>query len=220
MYAFAQRPDTTVVDEPLYGFYLRESGADHPGREAVMASMNCNGQEVIDQVLLGAYPTPVVFFKHMTHHMVSRLPDDFMQHMVNIFFIRDPRAILRSYAKVIQTPTIADIGLEQQLTYLQKAHDRGYRYAILDAGDLLSAPGETLQQLCAEIGIPYYPEMLQWSPGPRKEDGVWAPYWYHQVHASTGFQDPGPQQEALPDHLLTLYEQAAPLYAQLKHWNK
>ena len=33
MYAFAQRPDTAVVDEPLYAHYLRVSGADHPRQE-------------------------------------------------------------------------------------------------------------------------------------------------------------------------------------------
>ncbi|MGD8481270.1 MAG: sulfotransferase family protein, partial [Gammaproteobacteria bacterium] len=33
MYSFAQRPDTRVLDEPLYGHYLKSSGARHPGRE-------------------------------------------------------------------------------------------------------------------------------------------------------------------------------------------
>src|ERR687883_192922 len=31
MYSFRQRPDTLVVDEPLYGHYLRVTSADHPG---------------------------------------------------------------------------------------------------------------------------------------------------------------------------------------------
>ncbi len=32
MYSFAQRDDTRVVDEPLYGHYLRVSDAAHPAR--------------------------------------------------------------------------------------------------------------------------------------------------------------------------------------------
>ena len=32
MYAFRQRPDTRVVDEPLYASYLLSSGAAHPAR--------------------------------------------------------------------------------------------------------------------------------------------------------------------------------------------
>ena len=33
MRAWENRPDTVVVDEPLYGFYLARSGVPHPGRE-------------------------------------------------------------------------------------------------------------------------------------------------------------------------------------------
>ena len=42
MYSFAQRDDIRVVDEPLYGHYLRVTGADHPGGNDVMAAMNCD----------------------------------------------------------------------------------------------------------------------------------------------------------------------------------
>ena len=38
MYSFAQRTDTLAVDEPLYGHYLRVSGAEHPGADEVMVS--------------------------------------------------------------------------------------------------------------------------------------------------------------------------------------
>lgn len=29
--------------------------------------------------------------------------------------------------------------------------------------------------------------MLEWKSGPIKEDGIWAKYWYENVHQSTGF---------------------------------
>ena len=38
MRSFEARPDTVVVDEPLYAHYLAVTGIDHPGREHVMAS--------------------------------------------------------------------------------------------------------------------------------------------------------------------------------------
>ena len=38
MRAFENRPDTVVVDEPLYAAYLARTGIDHPAREAVIAS--------------------------------------------------------------------------------------------------------------------------------------------------------------------------------------
>ena len=38
MRAFENRPDTVVVDEPLYAAYLARTGIDHPVRDAVIAS--------------------------------------------------------------------------------------------------------------------------------------------------------------------------------------
>src|SRR5690606_17661251 len=60
MYSFAQRSDTTVVDEPLYAHYLLQSGAAHPGREGTLQSMENDGQKVIEKVILGPCPTPVL----------------------------------------------------------------------------------------------------------------------------------------------------------------
>ena len=31
-YSFAQRPDTKVIDEPIYAHYLLSTGISHPGR--------------------------------------------------------------------------------------------------------------------------------------------------------------------------------------------
>lgn len=36
MYSFAQRSDTTVIDEPLFGVFLRQSDAYRPSREETM----------------------------------------------------------------------------------------------------------------------------------------------------------------------------------------
>jgi len=43
MRSFGNRPDTDVVDEPLYGHYLASTGVDHPGREEILASMPTTG---------------------------------------------------------------------------------------------------------------------------------------------------------------------------------
>ena len=50
MYSFAQRTDTRVVDEPLYGHYLRVSGAEHPGRDEVLAAVDADGERVVREV--------------------------------------------------------------------------------------------------------------------------------------------------------------------------
>src|SRR5262245_8759110 len=71
MYAFAQRDDTQVLDEPLYAHYLRVSGADHPGKEEVMAAMENDGERVVREVILGPSDRPVLFMKQMAHHLVE-----------------------------------------------------------------------------------------------------------------------------------------------------
>ena len=37
MRSWGNRPDTVVVDEPFYAFYLKETGIKHPGAEEVIA---------------------------------------------------------------------------------------------------------------------------------------------------------------------------------------
>jgi len=46
MYSFRQRPDTVVVDEPLYGHYLRTTGAAHPGAREVLEAMEGDGWRI------------------------------------------------------------------------------------------------------------------------------------------------------------------------------
>ena len=38
MYSFAQRADTRVLDEPLYGHFLVHTDAERPCREATLAA--------------------------------------------------------------------------------------------------------------------------------------------------------------------------------------
>ena len=72
MYSFAQRPDTKVVDEPLYGHFLRVTGTVHPGRDEVMANVNCDGDEVMRELLTPSPDNPdVLFMKQMAHHLVE-----------------------------------------------------------------------------------------------------------------------------------------------------
>jgi hypothetical protein len=52
--------------------------------------------------------------------------------------------------------------------------------------DVLANPEGMLRAMCAHAGIDFDPAMLRWSAGPKPYDGVWAPYWYRQVHHSTG----------------------------------
>ena len=214
MYSWAQRPDTGVVDEPLYGYYLAKTGIMHPGGEEVMASMDCDRDGVVAQMTTGFYPAPVVFFKHMAHHMVE-VDYQMMAPLHNLFFIRNPRQVLASYSAVITNPVSDDVGIEKQFELYQYAMNKGYKVWVLDSGQLLKNPPEVLKKLCDAMDIPFYESMLHWPAGPRPEDGVWAKHWYANVHRSTGFAPQKEDERPLPPHLEPLCRQLQPVYDKL-----
>lgn len=216
MYAFAQRADTTVVDEPLYAHYLSKTDtqAKHPGTEEVLQVQDSDGEAVVRSVILGDYPTPVVLFKQMTHHLIQ-LDWSFMQQTKNVMLIRDPRAIIASYAQVIPNPGLHDVGVALQTQVFEYLSQHNCLTAIVDATQLLKNPGYVLEQLCHALGLEFTTDMLHWPAGPKDYDGVWAPYWYDQVHQSTGFQPYQASRYALPLHLEPLAAACQPHYERL-----
>jgi hypothetical protein len=184
MRSFENRPDTVVVDEPLYAYYLAETGIQHPGRDEIIASMPTSWAEVIEQLTRVPLPAArtVYYQKHMTHHLLPEVDRSRLAGLRHAFLIRDPRRLLASYAKVRDTPTLADLGLEQQVEIY-----RLFGGPVIDAADLAARPRQLLEALCAALGIAFDPRMLSWPAGPRPTDGVWARYWYGRVWASTGF---------------------------------
>jgi hypothetical protein len=215
MYSFAQRGDIRVVDEPLYGHYLRVSGADHPGRNEVLAALNCDGDEVMRGLIRAQAERPAkrLFIKHMAHHLID-IDLDFVLQTCNVFLIRDPHEMLPSLTIQVPDARLADTGLERQWRLFSDLLDSGQQPAILDSRQLLLDPRGVLHKLCEHIDLDYSDAMLHWPAGPRAEDGVWAPHWYHAVHQSTGFAAYEPKSD-FPDHLEPLLAECSPWYERL-----
>ncbi|MEK6478727.1 sulfotransferase family protein [Catalinimonas sp. 4WD22] len=215
MYSFAQRQDTRVVDEPLYAYYLKlRPDVDHPGKDEIMESMSSDLQQVIDEVLLKEYDRPIFFIKDMAHHLIE-MKLDFMLSMTNLFLIRNPKQLIASIGKVMKQPEMEDIGSKQQYELYHWLKEHGQNPVVLDSGELLKDQEGVMQKLCAALDIPFDENMLQWKAGARPEDGVWAKYWYHNIHQSTGFSKQETSRRSLPDHLQPLYEKARPYYDAL-----
>ena len=215
MYSFAQNRDVVVIDEPLYGHYLRVTGAEHPGRDDVIAAMNCDGDAVMRELLVrqSENPEPRLFIKHMAHHLVD-LDLGFLRETCNIFLIRDPRDMLPSLSIQLPEPCLADTGLRRQWEIFSSLLDAGQEPAVLDSRELLSDPQHVLSTLCRHVGVTFTPAMLSWEAGPRPEDGVWAPHWYDAVHRSTGFA-PYRAKTEFPDRLRPLLGECKPWYEKL-----
>jgi hypothetical protein len=214
MYAFAQRSDTSVVDEPLYAHYLRVSGAEHPGREDVLRAQDRDGERVVRELLLGPSATPVRFFKQMAHHLVE-LDRGFLARCANVILTRDPLEMLPSLVHQIPEPTLRDTGYAVQTELLDELLALGQDPPVLDAAELLRHPRAVLEKLCARLGIGFDSAMLSWPAGPRPFDGVWAPHWYHNVHRSSGFEPFAPKSAPFPERLKPLLAECQPHYARL-----
>ncbi len=214
MYAFAQRTDTRVVDEPFYAHYLVHTGAEHPGRATVLAAQDSDVSRVIDTVVLGPCDRPVLFIKQMAHHLAG-VDRSFLAKTQNGLLIRHPAEVLSTLPRQIPEPTLADTALPQQVALLEELIAAGQDPPVLDARRLLQSPRVVLSRLCDSIGIPFQESMLHWEAGGRPEDGVWAPHWYERVHESTGFQPYRPKQEPLPGALESLLAECLPLYEYL-----
>ena len=214
MYSFAQRADTRVVDEPLYAHYLAVSGAEHPGREAVLAAQDSDGERVVREVVLGPCARPVVFFKQMAHHLVA-LDRGFLARTANVLLTRDPLEMLPSLARALARPTLRDTGYAAQTALLAELRALGQEPPVLVASELLRDPPGVLAELCRRLALPFDPAMLAWEPGPRAEDGVWAEHWYAGVHRSRGFEPYRPPAAPFPAALEPLLAQCRPRFDAL-----
>ncbi|WP_229719405.1 sulfotransferase-like domain-containing protein [Winogradskyella schleiferi] len=216
MYAFAQRNDTKVFDEPLYAYYLKnhpEAHKYHPGSEAILDTMENDGEKVVD-MMLNTCEKPVLFFKHMTHHLLG-LKRDFMKNTINIILTRNPKEMLPSFDKVIKNPSLHDVGYALHVELVNYFKAQGIQFAVLDSKNVLLNPEQILEKLCEFIEISFDKNMLSWHPQQRKEDGVWAKYWYDNVHKSSGFIKYKAKGDPFPEHLIPLLEESIPHYNTL-----
>lgn len=214
MYSWRQRADTTVVDEPLYGHYLRVTDREHPGGDEVLATMETDGQRVIEQTQLGEFDTPVVFFKQMAKHLVD-VDRGFLFEGENILLTRDPHDMLTSLQIQLPDATIDDTGYVELVEILDDIVATGREPIVVESVALLKDPPGVLEELCDRLGVAYDPAMLSWPAGPKPEDGVWAKHWYHGVHASTGWKPHVDKDAELSEDLADVFEAATALYERL-----
>jgi hypothetical protein len=213
MRAFGSRPDTTVCDEPLYAHYLRVTGVQHPGRDAVIASQE-NDWRKVTVSLTGPVPDSraIWYQKHMAHHLLPVMGREWLDRLTHAFLIREPDEMLASLLRTYPQAGLADTGLPQQWEIFERVAERlGHAPPVVVSSDVLRNPQAMLTKLCEALGVAFLPAMLSWAPGRRDTDGVWAPHWYAAVEASTGF-------EPWRSRPATLPASQRPLLAECRRW--
>src|SRR5688500_4106905 len=217
MRSFGSRSDTLVSDEPFYGCFLMDSGADHPMRDEVIAAMDSDWRSVM-ATLSGPPPAGelVWYQKHMWHHMVGPIGYQDFAGFTHAFLIREPERMIASYLRKRESAAFEDFGLERQAEFFEREADRlGHAPPAIDANDVLADPAGVLSKLCEALAIPWDAAMLAWEPGRRDTDGPWAPHWYAAVEASTRFGPPEIDPVELPDEAQRVADRCRPYYERL-----
>ncbi|MDQ7027677.1 MAG: HAD family hydrolase [Anaerolineae bacterium] len=218
--SWGNRADTWVVDEPFYAHYLTQTEHDHPGAEAIIDSYETDWRKVAQQ-LTGDVPhdKAIYYQKHMTHHMLPHMDKTWMQKVTNCFLLREPRLVVKSFAKVIRNPKIDQTGFPQQLDIFNSVRQQsGTIPPVIDAQDVLRDPRRTLSKLCEAINVPFDEAMLSWAAGKRETDGIWAEYWYAAVEQSTEFMPYKHDESPAPQHLQALVDECQAIYEALAQY--
>ncbi len=222
MRAWGNRPDTFVIDEPFYAFYLKATGKKHPGADEVIATGETDWRRVVAQ-LMGPIPeswhkgtSHIVYQKQMTHHLLPGVDRQWLGAMTNCFLIRDPREVILSYIKKQADPTLEDLGLVQQAEIFDWVCQTIEKVPpVIDAQDVQQNPEQVLRRLCDAVGVEFSESMLSWPPGLRETNGIWAKHWYGEVARSTSFRPYQPKDESVPERLREIHERCRECYERL-----
>jgi len=217
MRSFGSRADTFVSDEPFYGAFLKDTGADHPMRDEVIAAMDCDWRSVMQTLRGDALDNSLVWYqKHMWHHMTGPIGYEDFAGFRHAFLIREPERMIASYLRKREVAAFENFGMDRQAEFFEREADRlGRAPAVIEANDVLVNPEGVLSRLCGALGIDWDPAMLSWPPGRRDTDGPWAPHWYGAVEASRGFGPPETDDVELPDEAQRVADRCRPYYEQL-----
>lgn len=217
MRAWENRADCTVWDEPLYGYYLHNTGIAHPGADEVIADQGTDWQTIVRQCSTESPEgKPVFYQKHMTLHLLPEVDRGWLSSLINCFLIREPERVIASYTAVRNEATLEDIGFIQQAELFDFVSETsGETPVVIDSREFLLNPEAMLRALCEKLGIEFDNNMLSWPSGSRDSDGVWAKYWYDSVWNSTGFAPYHQKPLKLEQKKQAIADQARPYYDHL-----
>jgi Sulfotransferase domain len=215
MYSFGNRADCEAWDEPFYGYSLQAKGNDHPMRDEIIAAMETDWDRLVEKCTTPSLK-PLLYQKHMTHHMPINNDLGFIHQLTNAFLIRDPAKVLASYSQKWADVDLAAIGIVEQVALFDRVADRlGFAPPVVDSDDILANPEAVLRKLCAACSIAFDSNMLHWPKGPKACDGIWASHWYNAAWASESFAAQQKSAAVLPPQLQSIADTARPCYEKM-----
>lgn len=217
MRSFENREDTKVWDEPFYAYYLKETKKNHPLANEIINKYETNLEKIID--LVTAEKDFIYFQKHMSHHIIKKIPINWITKGINCFLIRHPKEVLLSYIQKNDLIDSNDLGYPAQLRLFNYIKTSNKKILVIDAKDLSEKPEIILKKICKKINIPFTEKMLNWPKGRRDSDGIWEKIWYKNVKSSTSFNKILNKEYEIPKKYNHIYNECLRIYDQLKIYN-
>ena len=217
MRSFENREDTKVWDEPFYAYYLKETKKNHPLADEIINKYETNLDKIID--LVTAEKDFIYFQKHMSHHIIKKIPINWITKGINCFLIRHPKEVLLSYIQKNDLIDSNDLGYPAQLRLFNYIKTSNKKILVIDAKDLSEKPEIILKKICKKINIPFTEKMLNWPKGRRDSDGIWEKIWYKNVKSSTSFNKILNKEYEIPKKYNHIYNECLRIYDQLKIYN-
>jgi Sulfotransferase domain len=180
----AERGDRLVVHEPFS--HVADFGAAE-----VDGRMVHTERALIDALHELASERPVFFKDTTDFHYPELLRDTaFLRDSTHTFMIRDPKAAIASHYRLNLNLGCEEIGFAWLYEIYAAVRDAtGVEPVVIDGDDLVAAPEAIVRAYCAQVGIPYVQEALQWKP---KVLPSWerTARWHTSVSESSGFEPP------------------------------
>ena len=215
MRSFENRGDTKVWDEPLYAYYLNETKKDHPMFKEIIETYEININKLTKKIISKNKDEKIFYQKHMSHHILSQTPVNWITKGSNVFLIRDPKDVILSYIQKNTLNNSNDIGFPMQRKLFNLIKDKGGNPIVINADDLSTSPRDLLIKLCSELKIKFSEKMLTWSKGKRDSDGIWEKVWYKNVQSSTNFEKLKKNNQVIPKVHESIYKECLDIYNEL-----
>lgn len=183
MYSFAQRPDTVVIDEPLYASHISKCPQlSRPYRDQLLASYETDGNKVLESLPQKFQPGKnIIFCKQITKQLVGVNKELlYGENIHHLFLVRDPLDIIASWSDRQEIHNegcnLENLCFPQMVQLYSEIRQRtGTSPIVIDSNMLKTHAREVWTEVCARLGIPFFEEQLSWPAGPKPDIDGYVP---------------------------------------------
>ena len=129
MYSFGNREDCRILDEPLFGYFLNQTGVWRPSREEALTSMELDSVKILAD-MKRSFAQTFTFSKNMANHLEG-LDYSVLDNFNNVILTRSPAPVLSSYRKQVKVPTSLDLCYEHQLKIIHHLRQENLPFLVI-----------------------------------------------------------------------------------------